>query len=47
MARRSTVAGNEWRRLVVARYAVRRAALKAVLRDPRTPTTSAAPRGGS
>ncbi|MFD4997301.1 30S ribosomal protein S14 [Streptomyces buecherae] len=37
MAKRSKVARNERRRLVVARYAVRRAALKAVLRDPRTP----------
>ncbi|MEU3963800.1 30S ribosomal protein S14 [Streptomyces buecherae] len=37
MAKQSKIAKNERRRLVVARYAVRRAALKAVLRDPRTP----------
>ncbi|MGP3985082.1 30S ribosomal protein S14 [Streptomyces sp. KR80] len=37
MAKKSKVAKNEQRRLVVARYAARRAALKAVIRDPRTP----------
>ncbi|MFF5718679.1 30S ribosomal protein S14 [Streptomyces buecherae] len=37
MAKQSKIAKNERRRLVVARYAVRRAALKAVIRDPRTP----------
>ncbi|GAA4688676.1 hypothetical protein GCM10023324_49290 [Streptomyces youssoufiensis] len=47
MAKQSKIAKNERRRLVVARYAVRRAALKAVIHDPRTPTRSAAPRGGS
>ncbi len=49
MAKQSKIAKNERRRLVVARYAVQRAALKAVIRDPRTPppTRNAAPRGGS
>jgi small subunit ribosomal protein S14 len=37
MAKKSKIAKNEQRRLVVARYAARRAALKAVIRDPRTP----------
>ncbi|GHG82145.1 30S ribosomal protein S14 [Streptomyces griseocarneus] len=34
MAKKSKIAKNEARRLVVARYAVRRAALKAIIRDP-------------
>ncbi|TVL92170.1 30S ribosomal protein S14 [Streptomyces sp. SAJ15] len=37
MAKKSKIAKNEQRRLVVARYAARRAVLKAVIRDPRTP----------
>ncbi|WFB08172.1 30S ribosomal protein S14 [Streptomyces sp. LX-29] len=37
MAKKSKIAKNEQRRLVVARYAARRAALKVVIRDPRTP----------
>ncbi|GAB2772882.1 30S ribosomal protein S14 [Streptomyces sp. NPDC054796] len=37
MAKQSKIAKNEKRRLVVARYAARRAALKAVIRNPRTP----------
>ncbi|MEU6079982.1 30S ribosomal protein S14 [Streptomyces sp. NPDC047108] len=37
MAKKSKTAKNERRRLVVARYAARRAVLKAVIRDPRTP----------
>lgn len=36
MAKKSKIAKNEARRLVVARYAVRRAALKAIIRDPGT-----------
>ncbi|MBO0652617.1 30S ribosomal protein S14 [Streptomyces triculaminicus] len=36
MAKTSKIAKNEARRLVVARYAVRRAALKAIIRDPAT-----------
>jgi small subunit ribosomal protein S14 len=36
MAKTSKIAKNEQRRLVVARYAKRRAELKAVIRDPRT-----------
>ncbi|MFG2194844.1 30S ribosomal protein S14 [Streptomyces sp. NPDC048639] len=37
MAKKSKMAKNERRRLVVARHAARRAVLKAVIRDPRTP----------
>ncbi|POX41976.1 30S ribosomal protein S14 [Streptomyces sp. Ru73] len=37
MAKKSKIAKNEKRRVVVARYAARRAALKAVIRDPKTP----------
>ncbi|MEV4435828.1 30S ribosomal protein S14 [Streptomyces sp. NPDC049555] len=36
MAKKSKIAKNEARKLVVARYAARRALLKAVIRDPRT-----------
>ncbi|MET9442004.1 30S ribosomal protein S14 [Streptomyces sp. NPDC006610] len=36
MAKKSKIAKNEQRRLVVARYAARRAALKAVIASPRT-----------
>ncbi|MFK0293055.1 30S ribosomal protein S14 [Streptomyces sp. NPDC090442] len=35
MAKKSKIAKNERRRATVARYAARRAALKAVIRDPR------------
>ncbi|MHB6908806.1 30S ribosomal protein S14 [Streptomyces sp. DB-54] len=35
MAKKSKIAGNERRRATVARYAARRAVLKAVIRDPR------------
>ncbi|MBZ4015182.1 MULTISPECIES: 30S ribosomal protein S14 [Streptomyces] len=37
MAKKSKIAKNEKRRVVVARYAARRAALKAIIRDPKTP----------
>ncbi|MGW5063522.1 30S ribosomal protein S14 [Streptomyces sp. NPDC004096] len=37
MAKRSKIAKNEQRRLVVARYAARRAVLKAIIMSPRTP----------
>lgn len=37
MAKKSKIAKNEKRRIVVARYAARRAALKAIIRDPKTP----------
>ncbi|MET8677243.1 30S ribosomal protein S14 [Streptomyces sp. NPDC004647] len=37
MAKRSKIAKNDKRRAVVARYAARRALLKAVIRNPRTP----------
>ncbi|MXM68278.1 30S ribosomal protein S14 [Streptomyces sp. HUCO-GS316] len=36
MAKKSKIAKNEHRRLVVARYAARRAALKAIISSPRT-----------
>ncbi|MGR3938908.1 30S ribosomal protein S14 [Streptomyces sp. BRA346] len=36
MAKQSKIAKNEKRRAIVARYAERRAALKAVIADPRT-----------
>ncbi|GGX11444.1 30S ribosomal protein S14 [Streptomyces noursei] len=36
MAKKSKIAKNEQRRATVARYAARRALLKAVIRDPRT-----------
>ncbi|WP_329396225.1 30S ribosomal protein S14 [Streptomyces melanogenes] len=36
MAKKSKIAKNERRRVVVARYAVRRAALKAIIRNPRS-----------
>ncbi|MCF3100499.1 30S ribosomal protein S14 [Streptomyces roseoverticillatus] len=36
MAKKSKIAKNEQRRLTVARYAARRALLKAVIRDPRS-----------
>ncbi|POX47558.1 30S ribosomal protein S14 [Streptomyces sp. Ru71] len=36
MAKKSKIAKNERRRLVVARYAVRRAALKAIIASPRS-----------
>ncbi|MFF4160556.1 30S ribosomal protein S14 [Streptomyces sp. NPDC001678] len=36
MAKKSKIAKNEARKIVVARYATRRALLKAVIRDPRT-----------
>ncbi|MEU6113636.1 30S ribosomal protein S14 [Streptomyces sp. NPDC047117] len=36
MAKKSKIAKNEKRRVVVARYAARRAALKAIIRDPKT-----------
>ncbi|MCC3777406.1 30S ribosomal protein S14 [Streptomyces sp. UNOB3_S3] len=35
MAKKSKIAKNEARKVVVARYAARRALLKAVIRDPR------------
>lgn len=37
MAKKSKIAKNEKRRLTVARYAARRAVLKAVIRDTRAP----------
>lgn len=37
MAKKSKIAKNETRRAVVARYAARRALLKAVIRDPAAP----------
>ncbi|WP_432095103.1 30S ribosomal protein S14 [Streptomyces sp. bgisy100] len=37
MAKQSKIAKNEKRRAVVARYAARRALLKAVVRNPETP----------
>ncbi|MCQ8193867.1 30S ribosomal protein S14 [Streptomyces rugosispiralis] len=37
MAKKSKIAKNEKRRVVVARHAKRRAELKAVIADPRTP----------
>jgi small subunit ribosomal protein S14 len=37
MAKKSKIAKNEQRRAVVARYAARRAVLKAIIRDPRSP----------
>ncbi|MGK5728381.1 30S ribosomal protein S14 [Streptomyces sp. URMC 124] len=37
MAKKSKIAKNEQRRLTVARYAARRALLKTVIRNPRTP----------
>ncbi|ARZ68711.1 30S ribosomal protein S14 [Streptomyces sp. HU2014] len=37
MAKKSKIAKNEQRRLTVARYAARRALLKAVVRDQRAP----------
>ncbi|MGW1072478.1 30S ribosomal protein S14 [Streptomyces sp. NPDC002537] len=42
MAKKSKVAKNEARRLTVARYAARRAVLKAVVRDPRRPESERA-----
>ncbi|MEU7484973.1 30S ribosomal protein S14 [Streptomyces sp. NPDC042319] len=36
MAKKSKIAKNEKRRVAVARYAARRAALKAIIRDPKT-----------
>ncbi|MER6051699.1 30S ribosomal protein S14 [Streptomyces sp. BHT-5-2] len=36
MAKKSKIAKNEQRRLTVARYAARRAVLKAVIRNPRS-----------
>ncbi|MFF4224818.1 30S ribosomal protein S14 [Streptomyces sp. L500] len=36
MAKKSKIVKNEARKVVVARYAARRALLKAVIRDPRT-----------
>ncbi|MGW2367893.1 30S ribosomal protein S14 [Streptomyces sp. NPDC001667] len=42
MAKRSKIAKNEQRRLTVARYAARRAVLKAIIRDPRSPETERA-----
>ncbi|MEU4894109.1 30S ribosomal protein S14 [Streptomyces sp. NPDC044780] len=36
MAKKSKIAKNEQRRAIVARYAARRAELKAVIADPRT-----------
>ncbi|MEV0976540.1 30S ribosomal protein S14 [Streptomyces sp. NPDC049915] len=36
MAKKSKIAKNEQRRLVVARYAARRAALKAIIASPRS-----------
>ncbi|GAA0496975.1 30S ribosomal protein S14 [Streptomyces olivaceiscleroticus] len=36
MAKKSKIAKNEKRRVVVARYAARRAALKAIIHDPKT-----------
>ncbi|MEU2390365.1 30S ribosomal protein S14 [Streptomyces sp. NPDC007369] len=36
MAKKSKIAKNEQRRLVVARYAARRAVLKAIIANPRT-----------
>ncbi|MFI9206248.1 30S ribosomal protein S14 [Streptomyces sp. NPDC053048] len=36
MAKKSKIAKNEARRIVVARYAARRALLKAVIRDPKS-----------
>ncbi|AJT65410.1 30S ribosomal protein S14 [Streptomyces lydicus] len=37
MAKQSKIAKNEKRRMTVARYAARRAVLKAVIRNPQTP----------
>ncbi|NGO71227.1 30S ribosomal protein S14 [Streptomyces boncukensis] len=37
MAKKSKIAKNEQRRVVVARYAARRAELKEIVRNPRTP----------
>ncbi|MFF7726489.1 30S ribosomal protein S14 [Streptomyces sp. NPDC008001] len=37
MAKKSKIAKNEQRRLTVARYAARRALLKAVIRNPQSP----------
>ncbi|GAA2324161.1 30S ribosomal protein S14 [Streptomyces cuspidosporus] len=37
MAKKSKIAKNERRRAIVARHATRRAELKAVIADPRTP----------
>ncbi len=37
MAKKSKIAKNEQRRVIVARYAKRRAELKALIADPRTP----------
>jgi small subunit ribosomal protein S14 len=37
MAKKSKIAKNERRKLTVARYAARRALLKAVIHDPRAP----------
>ncbi|AKA05209.1 30S ribosomal protein S14 [Streptomyces noursei ZPM] len=37
MAKKSKIVKNERRRATVARYAARRAVLKAVIRDPRAP----------
>ncbi|MGP3952112.1 30S ribosomal protein S14 [Streptomyces sp. 7N604] len=37
MAKKSKIAKNERRRAVVARYAARRAELKEIIRNPRTP----------
>lgn len=37
MAKQSKIAKNEKRRVIVARYAARRAALKAIIRNPATP----------
>ncbi|MGP9022516.1 30S ribosomal protein S14 [Streptomyces sp. BR1] len=46
MAKKSKIAKNERRRVVVARYAIRRAALKAIIRDPRSsPEDRAAAQG--
>lgn len=37
MAKKSMIAKNEQRKALVAKYAEKRAALKAVIRDPKTP----------
>ncbi|MEU2871810.1 30S ribosomal protein S14 [Streptomyces olivoreticuli] len=45
MAKKSKIAKNEQRRLTVARYAARRAILKAIIRDPHTPAAERAAAG--
>ena len=47
MAKKSKIAKNEQRKEIVARYAERRAELKAIIKNPNTPDESASRRSSS